>query len=217
MLIRILFLILKKADEKTLPFFERRKMKYIDIKKDALRLMGLIPDTVGNDYDTSKIRAYTLGMNNSILRAIDRMRNLSLIPDKTIELPKSNKSEVKKFSLRELGILGEVQNVLLLDGLKILEADYVVIGDYLVLYVEKGLSYFIKYQASHDACFQDGDELDIPDDLGRLIPYFIKADLYEEEEPSLAVASRNMFEGYLKEYADRVDLTERCVKAVHLV
>ena len=199
------------------PFFERRRMKYIDIKRDALRLMGIIPDTVGNDYDTSKIRAYLCGMNNSILRAVDRMKNLALIPDKLIELPSNEKSEVKRYSLSELGINGEVQEVLVLDGLTIHEADYALISGYLSIFVERGKSYFIKFQPKNEGKFEDNDELDIPDELARLIPYFIKAELYEEEEPSLAVASRNMFEGYLKEYADRVDLTERGVKAVHLL
>lgn len=192
-------------------------MKYIEIKKDALRLMGIIPDTVGNDYDTSKIRAYMCGMNNSILRAVDRMKSLSLIPDKTVELSASERNEVGKFKLRELGIFGEVQEVLIFDGLTINEADFVLINGYISLFVERGKSYFIKYQPKSNACFSDEDDIDIPDELARLIPYFIKADLYEEEEPSLAIASRNMFEGYLKEYADRIDLTERCVKAVHLL
>lgn len=192
-------------------------MKYIDIKKDALRLMGIIPDTVENEYDTSKIRTYLIGMNNSILRAIDRMKSLSLIPPKIIELNAREKNENATYSLSELGISGEITEVLKLEGLSLKEADFVVINGSISLYVEKGRKYFIKYIPHNTTNISDNDESDIPDELARLIPYFIKADLYEEEEPSLAITSRNMFEGYLKEYADKVDLTERCVKAVYLL
>ena len=43
-------------------------------------------------------------------------------------------------------------------------------------------------------------ELDIPESLARIIPYFIKADLYEQDEPELSATARNIFESALTEY-----------------
>ncbi len=43
-------------------------------------------------------------------------------------------------------------------------------------------------------------ELDIPETLARIIPYFVKADLYEQDEPELAATARNIFESALTEY-----------------
>ena len=43
-------------------------------------------------------------------------------------------------------------------------------------------------------------ELDVPEALARVIPYFVKADLYEQDEPELAATARNIFESALTEY-----------------
>lgn len=44
------------------------------------------------------------------------------------------------------------------------------------------------------------EELIIPEVLARVIPYFIKADLYEMEEPQISASARNIFESALSEY-----------------
>ncbi len=192
-------------------------MKYTDIKKDALRLMGKIPDTVQNEYDTSDIRAYLLGMNNSIMRAVDRMKSLSLLPPKTVELPKVKYSNFYSYRYDEIGISGEVLRVVKLDSLKLKEVPFATLKDKLSVYLEKDESFFVEYFPKYSRAFSDDEEIDLPDELARLIPYYIKADLYEEEEPVLSAAARNMFEDYLKEYAGGVDNTQRSVKVVHSI
>ena len=47
---------------------------------------------------------------------------------------------------------------------------------------------------------QDTDEIWIPEKIARLIPYFIKGDLYQEEEPDLAADARNIFEASLDDF-----------------
>lgn len=42
--------------------------------------------------------------------------------------------------------------------------------------------------------------LNIPDAMARVIPYFVKGDLYETEEPQLSAVARNVFENALQEY-----------------
>lgn len=46
----------------------------------------------------------------------------------------------------------------------------------------------------------DNLEIDIPETLARIIPYYVKADLYEQDEPELAATARNIFESALTEY-----------------
>ena len=46
----------------------------------------------------------------------------------------------------------------------------------------------------------DATEIPLPDELASIIPYFVKADVYELDEPELATQSRNIFEGMLAEY-----------------
>lgn len=46
----------------------------------------------------------------------------------------------------------------------------------------------------------DDTELTLDPELCMLIPYFIKGDLYEEDNAQLAVVSRNMFEDMVDDY-----------------
>lgn len=46
----------------------------------------------------------------------------------------------------------------------------------------------------------NNSELNIPEVLARVIPYFIKAELYEGEEPQISASARNIFESALSEY-----------------
>lgn len=47
---------------------------------------------------------------------------------------------------------------------------------------------------------KNDEEIKIPEALARIIPYFVKADLYEQDEPQLAATARNIFESALTEY-----------------
>lgn len=46
----------------------------------------------------------------------------------------------------------------------------------------------------------ENEELEIPETLARIIPYFVKADLFEQDEPELSANARNIFESALTEY-----------------
>jgi hypothetical protein len=57
-------------------------------------------------------------------------------------------------------------------------------------------------------------EIDMPDSIARLIPYFIKAELYEEDEPSASQKAMEIFENGLTRYkTERASQT--MVKAVY--
>lgn len=47
---------------------------------------------------------------------------------------------------------------------------------------------------------KDDTQFNIPDALVRLIPYFVKGELYEQDEPAVAAVARNIFESALTEY-----------------
>lgn len=48
----------------------------------------------------------------------------------------------------------------------------------------------------------DKERVHIPIDVQLLIPYYIKADLYEEDEPALAAQARNIFEQSIDDRRD---------------
>lgn len=70
----------------------------------------------------------------------------------------------------------------------------------LVLPLEAGTVYIINYTPQIkeiDYMQSDTEVIDYPNYILSKIPYFVKADLYEEENPSMAHASRNIFENYI--------------------
>ena len=50
-----------------------------------------------------------------------------------------------------------------------------------------------------DSVTKDDDELNLPDELARIIPYYVKSDLMNRDEPELAILARNKFESALDE------------------
>ena len=55
----------------------------------------------------------------------------------------------------------------------------------------------------------------IPEELQEIIPYFIKGELYQEDEPNMASASMNYFESLLDDYLDNRPPTQKKVRIVH--
>lgn len=55
---------------------------------------------------------------------------------------------------------------------------------------------------------------DMPSEALRVIPYFVKAELYEDDDPSRATLSRNIFHQYLQEIPKTPHLKQTKVKSV---
>ena len=61
----------------------------------------------------------------------------------------------------------------------------------------------------------DSTEIPLPDELAALLPYFVKADVYEQDEPELATQSRNIFELMLAEYYSQEQNVEAGIDSVY--
>ena len=73
---------------------------------------------------------------------------------------------------------------------------------HLILNAQTEGKYIIEYYPRIELLTEDMDDnyiINMPDEILQIIPYFVKGDLYEEDEPNLAIASRNMFSSYLAE------------------
>lgn len=55
----------------------------------------------------------------------------------------------------------------------------------------------------------------IPEELQEIIPYFIKGELYQEDEPNMASSSMNYFESLLDDYLDNRPPTQEKVKILY--
>ena len=70
-------------------------------------------------------------------------------------------------------------------------------GDEIVLGYEAGAEYRVAYKPSIPRVFgytENDTEIELPEDIAALIPYFIKGDLYREDETGEASEARNWYE-----------------------
>ncbi len=192
-------------------------MKYIEVKKNALRLMGVIPDTVLGLYSESNIRDYLIGMDESILRAIDRMRILGKLPSSTKRLDSVEDSGYYSLPIFSTIGSGEVLSVWRRVGCEMVSVPFAIMEGNIYVYLDKDGVYYVDYMVSINPPIDDEKDIPIPDELARIIPYYIKADLYEEEEPSLSAQSRNVFEGYLEEYRYGADTSTQGVRVIYRI
>jgi hypothetical protein len=61
----------------------------------------------------------------------------------------------------------------------------------------------------------DATEIALPDELLRIIPFYIKYNLYEEDEPELAARAKNEFDEGLLLYEEDVQSIQRKVVDVY--
>lgn len=185
-------------------------MRVGDIKVEAIKLMFT---NYGFDFSINDLQtmladenygSYIVNMNGAIARALDRIENACVVPLKRKEITIGECVESRNFIRFDTSTIGDF---FMLDrvtaeydtGEYAGNVEYAVEGDVLLLPNHKA-SYTILYYPTIKTIneeTQDTDEIWIPEKIARLIPYFIKGDLYQEEEPDLAADARNIFEASL--------------------
>ena len=60
----------------------------------------------------------------------------------------------------------------------------------------------------------DDEEIALPDKIACLIPYFIKGDLFREDEPAEAADARNLFEASIEAIDNGIKRRQTSVKTV---
>ncbi len=192
-----------------------------DVKVAALKLMftnygDKITSVDGDGYDNisnleydAEYGKYLVNMNECINRAVTRLSAVGVLPvkSKQINLQKGNKAE--RIDLKEnitdfyrlIKIIKEEGDEYIPDYPYYMEGD----GTIRVSAQNKDCALIILYEPK-ERLITDGTPNtavfeNVPDELALLIPYFIKAELFEEEQPELATQARNIFESSA---ADRI-------------
>lgn len=188
-------------------------MKVGEIKLEALRIMNINNDaelTLEN-FDSIKTEAryskYINNMTNSINRAIDYINHRKVLPIQRMPLSSMVKSKgmnTNKYPLQQIGDLISIDKVVYEDEYQYIESvPYNMEGSDLVIkkrYDDNYLTllYNPKMQLL-DAYVDDDDTIiGMDDKFARIIPYFIKFDLYQEDEPDLALNAKATFEQELE-------------------
>lgn len=179
-----------------------------DIKIEALKLMFA---DYTNDYSIAGLSGlladanygkYLRAMNGSINRCFDRLRALRKQTKKTLALDKGlmEDDEYLYFDM-STETFDNVDFIVRIsyrdeDGRPVEpNYEYQLEGDELIIQNMEGSFKMIYYEKlPFITTLTDDAVLAIEDELARLLPYFIKSELLEEDEPELARQARALFE-----------------------
>lgn len=201
-------------------------MKLGEIKIEALKLMftnysfdlgiGDLQSLISNE----NYGSYIVNMSGAISRALDRIENACVLPMKSKTLDLSEMTigrHVLKYDTSKIKDLFMIERITAdyADGSYDGNVEFTFEGEN-VLLKNTYATYTIVYYPTVASIsgVLDTDELNVPDKIARLIPYFIKGDLYQEEEPTLASDARNLFEASLDDMKNQTQSKQNYVKQV---
>lgn len=187
-------------------------MTVADIKIQTLKLMGInnediSPAILNELYSDENYKDYLSQMPPAITRAMNRIKTAGVIPQKTYtEGPISENKRIIRYELSTLiPDFSKLRRVVVEDQYGYNNNyPYTFEGANVVLVnLHKGCSVTFIYEPKMPvvtSVTSDATEIPLPDELACIIPYSVKADIYEQDEPELATQARNIFEGMLAEY-----------------
>lgn len=184
-------------------------MKLGEIKLEALRIMNinndspLYLDKIETLVNEKRYGKYLNNMFNAINKAIDIINHRRVLPQKKVQLSTLLHSEgkvnnryktdsLKDFlSISRIVYESESQYFQRVPYAK--EADeLVILSQYEPEYLS--LIYDSKIANITDANSDKEEIPGLPENLARLIPYYIKFELYQEDEPDLALNAKGTFD-----------------------
>ena len=152
----------------------------------------------------------------SINRAFHRLEQLRKLPSKSYVVNYDNNRLGNTINLTDdetnnfyINKISYIKNVLKKDQYGNVETNtsYFIDGDILILpQLNRGESYTIIYQQIYEDInigTLDTSVIDYPEYVLQCIPYFVKADVYQEDNASIAVLERNTFEAYASQIPSR--------------
>lgn len=193
-------------------------MKLGEIKAEAMKLMFLNLDQEITAESIAALRyndtysSYISSMNGSIQRGLNRVANAKKLGEKSVALTNGTaRGRWTRYDLKEIApdTLSVRRIVRDMGGTMSSVYDYEREGKTLILPTlhRETDEYRLIYcpQAPKVTALSDTDELKIPEEVAQMIPYFVKGELYEEDEPGSAAQARNLFEQWLDSIEDPED------------
>lgn len=192
-------------------------MKLGDIKIEALKLMFI---NMGDDIGIENLeaisqdetyRSYLVNMPGAINRCFANIEEKRVLPSKSKVLTHSEGGGSGRFLRFNLGkIISDFFDIDRIvketdEGEYNGDYDYITEGDVLVLdgYREcDGVTYTVIYKpkiARITSTTSNDTEIKVPDNIAAYIPYFLKGDLYRDDEPNEASEARNWYEQAMNE------------------
>ena len=188
-------------------------MKIGDIKIEALKLMFTtyevdysiddLPDLKSDD----SVKSYLFAMPGAINRAFDRLRDMDLLKEKSVTITPTEGDVYATFELTTITDLYKISRIAYIDSYNEYEPsiEWKTEGDTLLLFRLGGEYHLIYYVELPiiTSTTEETTEIDLPNELLRLIPYYIKGELYEEDQPELAAEAMAIFEQRIFRYTNK--------------
>lgn len=186
-------------------------MKAGEIKLEALSVMNILLDA-RPDYRymdgylcESKYQKYLLNMDESIKRALDIISSQNVLEEKSFmasECEYLTKNGYIVLSLNQIQDYKSIKKVVDVKD-KINNVRFDVVAKKLIIYSQSADDIIIVYypRVIVPENITNDTVIDLPDSLARIIPYYIKYDLYQEDEPNLAMVAKSQFYTLLENYS----------------
>lgn len=205
-------------------------MKYGEIKIETLKLMFA---NMGEDISTDKLDtyeqsdnygSYLINMPGSINRCFSALECKGVLPSKSKVLKASEgvaSGAFIRFNLSSIiSDFYDVDRVVSESscGEYCGDCDYQKEGDVLVLERDDDKTYTVLYRPTIPRVKSVTDnewEVPVPENVASLIPYYVKGDLYREDEPNEASEARNWFEAGIEEMLVRKTNKVGKIKSVY--
>ncbi len=184
-------------------------MKLGTIKAEALKIMFLTGSDVVEAENIRTLegeeafRPYLFAMTGSINRCLCDVEARRILPTRLYPLSKGEAEEWNGMRSHDLGGIADFYDIerVTASGVGYYEGDcpYFVEGSTLLLPKAREdasytLLYYPKIRRLTEAADNTGELEGIPEEIAALIPYYVKGDLYREDEPNEAGEARNWYE-----------------------
>lgn len=208
-------------------------MTLAEIKIACLKLLkasyaNLVAENIADYYEDSNLNEYLYQMPESINRCFDRFLMDNVAPKAVVEIDDEvydvtvdDKNIYMTMNMTQIADYYRIDRVIYINPSIVyhVDFDYIMEEDNLILAYQNGYGtykvVYVKKMPYLTSTSADDDEIDLPGELLRLVPYFVKSDLFEEDEPNLAAAARNIFEASLASIKQKSTIRQTVIKSVY--
>lgn len=179
-----------------------------EVKLEALRLMfinmekSLEVEDLINLYDDKNYAIYLQNMTGAINRAIDRINACKVLPTKSVSIGATKDGELNCIDLSNISDLYEVIALYSGEDKQPKLCEFTYLDSHTIVTTEECKNFKLSYykKCAHiSSGINDNAVIDLPDEVASIVPYYIKSDLYQDDNAVLANDARNKFEQALEE------------------
>lgn len=200
-------------------------MKWYELKINCLKYLNTTYNNIDyQDWENLQhdetVSDYLIKMNDSINRCLEEISKNKKLPTKIYDVKDSDlaylSNKYYRFNVDSIENFYLIKQINALCGSEyVLNIDFIYEnGDTILLPNNPRMTYFIVYYPLPIVVSSDYDDILLPQDIVNLIPYWVKADLYIQEEPAEAQESRALFYQALNSVPNK-ERTQHRVKKVY--